>query len=111
MESVFHDLRHDDGQFGHLMPPGGRVVPRQGLAATAAGSGQARDDLANLAGCNQRALLAGMARLTAAFLLGLARGGRRATFAVKAVRGWGQRRVGGVGPQLVVGPPTARIGL
>src|SRR5438067_1909963 len=82
------------------MPQGVGVRAAQRVAATAAGSGQARDDLANLAGCNQRALLAGMARLTAAFLLGLARGGRRATFAVKAVRGWGQRRVGGIRAQL-----------
>ena len=66
MELVFHDVGLDDGQFGHLMPQGVGVAAGQGLAATATGSGFARDGFAKLVGGDEQALLPGMARLGAA---------------------------------------------
>jgi len=73
VELIFHDIRLDDGQFGHLMPQGVEVVTSQGLAATATARGFARDGFANLVWGDEQALLPGMARLPSAFLAGLVR--------------------------------------
>jgi hypothetical protein len=48
VQLLFHDLRSDDRQFGHLMTQGSGVAARQRLATTATGRGLASDGLANL---------------------------------------------------------------
>jgi hypothetical protein len=100
---VFHDVGHDHGQFSDLLPQGVGVVPRQGLAATAAGSGFASDGSANLIGRNEQAWVPGMAGLAAALLAGLIGWRRRASFAAKAVRRGRQRGVTGIGVELGLG--------
>ena len=100
MQLIFHDVRHDDRQFGHLMPQGLGVRAGQGLAAAATGRGFARDGFADLLPGNERALVPGMARLPPAFLAGLIRRRGRAAFAVKAVRRGRQGGVAGIGVQL-----------
>jgi len=100
VELIFHDIRLDDGQFGHLMTQGVGVAAGQWLATTATGRWFARDCCANLVCGNEQALLSGMAGLSSAFLAWLAWGRRRAALGVKAVRGRGQGRVGGIGSQL-----------
>src|SRR3954465_11998577 len=96
MELVFNDLRHDDGQFRHLMTQGGGIVARQGPATTATGRGLAGDRLLDLLIGDEQTLVTAMARLPPAFLAWLVRR-RRPAFAAKTVRRGGQRRVAGVG--------------
>jgi len=50
VQSVFHNVGHDDGQFGDLMPQGIGVAAGQGLAAAPTGGGHAGDDLPHLLG-------------------------------------------------------------
>ena len=100
VQLVLDDVGHHDGQFGHLMPQGFGVGPRQGLPATATGRRHARDDFPNLFRGDEQALVSGVARLGTAFLPGLAGGRWRAAFAAKAVRRGRQGRVAGIGVQL-----------
>src|SRR5271155_2182084 len=66
----------------------------------ATGRGLAGNGVANLLRGHQRSLVAEMAGLTAPFLAGLVcYRRRRPAFGVKAVRRWGQRRVGGISAQ------------
>src|SRR4051812_41077853 len=91
VELIFHYVGNDDRQFGHLMTQRSRVAAAQRSATTATGIGLARDDLVNLLFRDQLPLLTGMARLAAAFLAYSISRRRRTPFAVKAVRGRGQR--------------------
>ena len=100
VELIFHDIRHDDRQFGHLMTQGMGIVAPQRLAATTTGGWLARDGLPDLLGRDQQAQLPRMTRLAAGLLPGLVSRSWRARFAVKAVRRGRQGRIGGIGPQL-----------
>jgi hypothetical protein len=82
---IFNDIGDNDRQFGHLMTQGIGVVASQGLATTATGCRLARDGLANLLSGDQRTLVQGMTRLTAAFLARFVSSAWRAAFGVDAV--------------------------
>jgi len=99
VELIFHDIRHDHGQIGHLMTQGIRVAAGQRLATAATGRGFARDGLPHLVWRNEEAKVLGMTRLGTAFLAWLSCGRWRWAFAVKAIRGRGQGRIGGIGSQ------------
>ena len=99
VELIFHDIRHDDGQFGHLMTQGIGVAAGQRLATAATGRGFARDGFPHVVWGHEEAKVLGMTGLGTAFLAWLAWGRWRSAFAVKAIRGWGQGRVGGIGSQ------------
>jgi len=100
MELVFHDVRPDDRQFGHLMTQRDRIAARQGLATAAADNGFAGNGLSDLIGGDQETLLTGVAGLPAAFPARLVRRRRRPTFAVESVGGRRQGGVRGIGSQL-----------
>jgi hypothetical protein len=100
MELVFHDVRPDDWQFGHLMTQGGRVAAHQGLTTAAANHGLAGNRFLDLIAGDQETLLTRVAGLPAAFLAWLVRRRRRPTFAVEAVGGRRQGGVGRIGSQL-----------
>ena len=72
MELILHDIGHNNGDLGHLVPYGGGVVAAQGFVTAAAGCGLAGDGFANLLRGNQRSLMPGMAGLTAPLLARLA---------------------------------------
>jgi len=99
MELILDNIRDDDGQFSDLMTQRVWVIASQGFAATATGSGFARDDLTDLIGPDQGTLLTRMARLSTRLLFGAVGRGRRATFAVKAIRGRRQGGIRGIGGQ------------
>ena len=98
VQLIFHDSRHDDGQFGDLMPQGIGVAAGQRLATTATGGGLARNGLTHRVWWDEETQVLGMTRLGTALLTGLSWGRWRSAFAVKAVGGRGQGRVGRIGP-------------
>lgn len=103
MELIFHDVGHNDGQFGHLMTQRLGILARQWTAATTTGTRLARDRLPDLLGGDQQTQLQAMPRLAAGFPAGVVDRPWRATFAVKAIRRRRQRGIGRIGAQLRLG--------
>ena len=74
------------------------VAAGQRLATTATGGGLARNGSTHLVWWDEETQVLGMTRLGTALLTGLSWGRWRSSFAVKAVGGRGQGRVGRIGP-------------